>query len=75
MKVKNPASSRKITMKTYATGEEKYALSSRFAIVQMVLALPVTRCEDFGFAWIARLSSVVAGALVMLWCFYLRPLV
>jgi hypothetical protein len=62
-------------MKTYATGEEKYALSSRLAIVQMVLALPLTRSEDFWVAGVARLSSVVAGALVMLWCFYLRPLV
>ena len=33
MKVKNPARSKNMTMNTYATGEAKYAVSSRFVIV------------------------------------------
>jgi hypothetical protein len=35
MKVKKPESSRKMTMKTNATGEAKYPLSSRFAMVRI----------------------------------------
>src|SRR5580692_6643553 len=36
MKVKKPVRSRKITMNTYATGDEKYAPSSLRAMVQIV---------------------------------------
>src|SRR5512145_2766045 len=36
VKVKKPVRSRKITRNTYATGEVKYAQSSRFAIVQTI---------------------------------------
>jgi len=35
MNVKKPHSSRNMTMNTYASGEEKYAPSSRLAIVRM----------------------------------------
>jgi hypothetical protein len=37
VKVKKPVSRRKMTRKTYATGEVKYAQSSRFAMVQTAL--------------------------------------